>query len=631
MLHLQKTILELIAKGDNLEATMNRLCLEIEVLLPDVLCTILQVQRNGLLHALAAPSFPGAFSAALDGVMIGPNVGSCGSSAYLGVPVIVSDIETDPRWSEFKHLPLSLGLKACWSTPIRDALGDVMGTFAFYFKEKRGPNAYEEDVVGACTYLCAIALERHDRVMERDRKAYVDALTDLPNRASFDAAMDQISCVEPGSWALLMIDLDNLKTVNDTFGHHAGDVLLQTVAWRIGLAVAPDRVFRMGGDEFAVIVQETAGVACLELTAKSVLEAVSPAADCGGHIIIPRATVGGALLSSDDTDPHDVHQHADFALYHAKETNRGGFALYREDIGTAITHRIESIRDVETALREDMIDAFYQPIVRLDTREIVGLEALCRLKRPDGEILPAAAFMEATADAHIASGLTERMLSIVATDVRSWLDQGIPFQHVGVNISSADFHSGRLYDRIDAAFSRENVPLKHVIVEVTESVYLGRNDPAVAQGIKALRDRGLRVALDDFGTGFASLTHLLTVPVDIIKIDKTFVDHLTPGDPSVAIVEGLFGIATKLGIQVVAEGIEREDQAAQLTAFGYRLGQGYLFSQAVSRQIATGLLVSFAQKPGGRSDDKVFGISKPMPNQPARSTLAVGTKGGQSS
>lgn len=611
VLQLQNTILELIAKGETIAATTDRLCLEIEALLPGVRCTVLRIERNGLLRPLAAPGFPDAYSAVLDGLMTGPNVGSCGSAAYRGEPVLAADIATDPRWTDYKQTPLSLGLKACWSTPIRDALGNVTGTFAFYFKEKRGPNALEEKIVSACTHLCAIALERHERVAERERKASIDALTDLPNRASFDAAMARLSSVEPHSWALLVVDLDNLKTVNDTFGHHAGDMLLQTVARRMRAAVEPDRVFRLGGDEFAVIVQSTGAVDVLEQSASRILDVLSKKADCAGHIIIPRATTGGAVFTS-GLDANDVRRHADFALYHAKETDRGGFALYKPQFETAITHRIESIREVDVALREGRIDAFYQPIVRLDTREIVGLEALCRLKRPNGEFLSASAFIEATADAHIASELTRRMLAIIAADVRSWLDKGIPFQHVGVNISSADFYSGQLYERIEAAFQCQNVPLQHVIVEVTESVYMGQNDPLCAREIQALRDHGLRVALDDFGTGFASLTHLLTVPVDVIKIDKSFIDHLAPLDPSAAIVEGILGIAAKLGIQVVAEGIECEAQASQLAAFGYQLGQGYLFSQAVPRQIATELLVNFAQKPGGRSDAEVFGTSKPL-------------------
>ncbi|RDJ19794.1 EAL domain-containing protein [Bosea caraganae] len=601
----------MIAKGETLEATTDRLCREIEALLPGVWCSVLRVERNGLLHPLAGPRFPDEYSTLLEGLMIGPQVGSCGSAAYLGAAITATDIATDPRWVDFKGPALALGLKACWSTPIRGAGGAILGTFAFYFKEKRGPTPREVEIVASCTALCAIALERHQRVIEHERRAYVDALTDLPNRASFDVALERLSCAEPGAWALLVVDLDNLKTINDTFGHAIGDALLQAVAARVAASMAPDRVFRMGGDEFAVILQGAEALASVERAAQRVLEALAVPAECSGHMILPRATIGGAVLSADDSDAESVRQHADFALYHAKEIGRGGFVLYWPGIGSAIKTRIEAIRDVDAALQEGRIDAFYQPIVRLDTRAIVGLEALCRLRRPSGEIVSAAAFHQATSDVSVASHLTERMMAVVASDVRSWLEQGIPLQHVGINIASADFHSGTLYSRLEAAFGRENVPLKHIILEVTESVYLGQRDPVVAREIKALRGHGLRVALDDFGTGFASLTHLLTVPVDIIKIDKSFIDRLAQGDPSLAIVEGLVDIARKLDIRVIAEGIESEIQASLLTEIGCKLGQGYLFSQAVPRQVATGLLVRFAQPSGEQEAGKAGGMTSP--------------------
>jgi EAL domain-containing protein (putative c-di-GMP-specific phosphodiesterase class I) len=192
------------------------------------------------------------------------------------------------------------------------------------------------------------------------------------------------------------------------------------------------------------------------------------------------------------------------------------------------------------------------------------------------------------------------MMSIVASDVRKWLDMGIPFQHVGINVASADVHGGRLNERLTAAFQRENVPLQHVILEITETVYMGERDQIVAREIKDMRTEGLRIALDDFGTGYASLTHLLTVPVDIIKIDKSFVDRLAPQDDSaagVAIVEGLVLIAGKLGIRVVAEGVETEAQLEQLSKLGCNIGQGYLFSRAVDRNAATDLLLEHAQQP----------------------------------
>jgi diguanylate cyclase (GGDEF)-like protein len=590
-------ILDLIARGETLEATTERLCLEIEALLPGVMCSVLMVDRNGVLHPLASPNLPQEYSASLDGVMIGPDVGSCGSAAYHGVPVAVTDIDSDPRWSAFKILVLAEGLNACWSSPVRGADGTILGTFALYFAEKRDPSEQEEAMVQACTALCAIALERHDRVLGRERRASTDALTDLPNRASFNGALAGLSCADPGSWALLVIDLDNLKTINDTFGHDAGDRLLQSVATSIAAATAPDPVFRLGGDEFAVIVRAPAALADLDGIAQRILTALDEPTDCGGHMIIPRATIGGAALTTGDERAEMVRQHADFALYHAKETGRGGFVRYWPGIGSAMTRRINVIRDVDAALREDRIESFYQPVVRLDTGEIVGVEALCRLIKTDGEIVSAAAFHEATADVHVASDLTERMLPLVAADVGSWIERGIPFQHVGINISSADLYPGTLYDRLFSAFDAEHVPLKHVILEVTESVYLGEKDPVVGREIKALRARGLRVALDDFGTGFASLTHLLSVPVDIIKIDKSFVDRLVEGDPSIVIVEGLIQIARKLGIRVIAEGIEHEDQASLLRQFGCKLGQGYLFSPAVPRDVAFQLLARICTGP----------------------------------
>ncbi len=605
MLHLQNTILEMIARGETLEATINRLCGQIEEMLPGVCCSVLRVDRSGLLHPIGGSFLLNEYSARLEGLMTGPQVGACGSAAYLRRAVATVDIATDARWAGYREPVVALGLKACWSSPICDTAGTVLGTFALYFYESRGPSAREEEVVASCTSLCAIALERHQRVLERERGAYIDALTGLPNRASLDIAVERLSCAQPGAWGVLLVDLDNLKTINDTFGHAAGDALLQVVAARLGESVTPDRVFRMGGDEFSVILQQAGASAAIEAEAQHILDILATPASCDGHMILPRATIGGAVLSADDVDAKTVQQHADFALYHAKETSPGGFVQYWPGIGSAIKTRIEVTRDVDGALREGRIDAFYQPIVRLDTRAIVGMEALCRLRRPDGEIVSAAAFHQATSDVSVASHLTERMMAIVAADARAWLDQGIPLQHIGINISSADFHSGTLYGRIEAAFGRENVPLKHIILEVTESVYLGQRDPIVAREIKALRAHGLRVALDDFGTGFASLTHLLTMPVDVIKIDKSFIDRLGQGDPSLAIVEGLIDIARKLNIRLVAEGIESELQASSLLDIGCELGQGYLFSQAVSRQIATGLLVRFGQTVGERKGPHV--------------------------
>ncbi|WP_052134231.1 putative bifunctional diguanylate cyclase/phosphodiesterase [Sphingomonas sp. 37zxx] len=594
MLKMQNIILEMIAKGEPLADTAARLCIEAEQQAPGTICSIIVVDADGIMHPLAAPSLPADFAAIVEGLAIGPDIGSCGSAAYLRREVTVTDIPNDPRWAKFKHLAEPLGLRACWSSPILDAAGDPVGTFAFYYREHREPTQIEREIVGNCTHLCLIALDRERRVAEHRRRAFTDELTGLANRAAFEATLSTLDCAIPGNWAMLMIDLDNLKDVNDTFGHAVGDCLLRAAGDRIAAAVAPEPVFRIGGDEFAIILETKETLRDLDRTAEQILGAIGHPATCGPQIVVPRATIGGAVLSAGDCAPERVRQHADFAMYHAKETGRGGFVRYWPGLGTAMTRRLGDIREVDAALREGRIDAFYQPVFRLDTREIVGMEALCRMRIGD-RIVSAAAFHEATKDAYVATALTARMIEIVAGDVRAWLDLGIPFQHVSINISSADMRHGALEKILVDTFDRHGVPLAHAILEVTEAVYMGDGDHRVQTAIKDLRARGIRVALDDFGTGYASLTHLLTVPVDILKIDKSFIDRLAPGDVGTAIVEGLIGIAGKLGIRVVAEGVETERQAYQLAAIGCELGQGYLFSRAVDRDASTRLLLDHAQ------------------------------------
>ena len=594
ILELQNAILEMIAKGEPLAATVEQLCMRVEAAVPGITASVL-ILKGGHLHTLAGPSLPLEYSAAIDGLEPGPLAGSCGTAAFLGQPVSVTDIEVDPRWQDFKALALPLGFKACWSSPIKSH-EHVIGTFAFYYPEPRGPSAMEHELVEACVHLCTIAIDREERVLERQRLTYVDALTGLPNRARFNLALEEDLGHSEGAWGILLADIDNLKLVNDTFGHAAGDDLIQVVGERISAAAGRQNTFRLGGDEFAVIV--LGDVLDLDARASDILLALSSSATCGGHVVFPSATIGGAVTEA-DAIPDKTRQNADVALYHAKEKSRGRYVQHFPGLGTALTRRFRAVRDVGVALAEDRIDAHYQPIMRLDTGEVVGFEALCRMTTQGGEIVAAAHFHEATKDAHVAGALTQRILQRVARDIRNWLDEGLPLQNVGINLSAADFRGGGLRDRLCRIFDDADVPLDHVILEVTESVYLGHRDHVVADEIKALRSEGLRVALDDFGTGYASLTHLLTVPIDIIKIDKSFIDRLVPGDAGIFIVEGLIGIARNLGIRVVAEGIETQSQADQLQILGCKLGQGYLFSRAVDRGAAATLLMNRGQRSDG--------------------------------
>lgn len=595
---LQTEILEAIALGSQFDVIANLLCTRVESLAPGVTCSILLVDENRRLHSLAAPSLPAHYCEALNGLEIGPGVGSCGSAAFRGEPVEVTDIATDPLWSSFARLALPLGLRACWSSPISDSSGRVAATFAFYYPVQRGPSAFERQIVDACVHLCTISIAHTQMQQHNHHLAYFDQLTNLPNRRCFDEAITTLALGAAPSFALILVDIDHLKSINDSMGHMVGDRLIREVAQRLrdSDSAGVSAAYRLSGDEFAVVCDRCRDHDELARIAHTIRQRMSAPFECNGNMMVPQVTLGGVVYGPDGSNAETLRQNADFALYHAKETNRGSYVAFDAGLRTTIMQRVETIREVDQALSEDRILTYYQPVVRLDTAEIVGLEALARMVMPDGRIVAAGAFSAAFSDNKVASRISERMFAQIARDLATWIARGLPIQHVGINLAPADFESGDLEARFLAPFKAAGVPYHHLVVEVTENVFLDGLGEDVAESLARLRNLGILVSLDDFGTGFASLTHLLKLPVDIIKIDRSFVDQMLTDAPSSAIVEGLMGIADKLGMRVVAEGIENAGQAERLNELGYVLGQGYHFARPADFNSTTDLLQLFAQR-----------------------------------
>ena len=248
---LQQLIMSALADEISITDIADRLCRRVEEIAPDVVSSLLYVDAGGLIHPLGGPSLPEDYSQALDGVAIGPDIGSCGSSAFYGTPVLAMDIDSDPRWQPYKTRPLEVGLRACWSTPIKAKDGRVIGTFAFYFRECRPPSRWHQQIVDACVHLSALAIERKEARTQIARLAYYDMLTGLPNRARlWDMISEAIQACPAGKHvALAFLDVDNFKDVNDTLGHSAGDELLIQLAQRLRAQIQPaDMLGRLGGD-----------------------------------------------------------------------------------------------------------------------------------------------------------------------------------------------------------------------------------------------------------------------------------------------------------------------------------------------------------------------------------------------
>ena len=343
----------------------------------------------------------------------------------------------------------------------------------------------------------------------------------------------------------------------------------------------------MGGDEFIVIIDDCHEPSRLRIAAEQILSKMEEPFSWEGQGLVPHVTIGGALFGRDGSDMDTLRQNADLALYASKQRGRGCYGEYGQHLRDAMMRRVRWVSELDAALKADRIVPYYQPIVTLSCNEIVGLEALARLQTKDGSIVSAGYFQDALNEPRIARRLTDLMLTKVAEDMRRWMQLGTPFERVAINVTAADFQAKDFPSRVASVFDGAGVPLSRVVLEVTETILVRDSDCAVANAVRTLRERGLRVALDDFGTGFASLTHLLTFPVDIIKIDRSFVARLMEDKTAGAIIGALVDIGRTLGVELVIEGVETPEQSAMLQGLGCVLGQGFLYAKPDTADVTT--------------------------------------------
>lgn len=410
-----------------------------------------------------------------------------------------------------------------------------------------------------------------------EEAANTDALTGLGNLRRF---RDDLRARLAGDRrvGLLLLDLDAFKIINDAHGHATGDLVLVDLARKLREILPEDgRAYRLGGDEFAVLVAVAAEDDVPALAGRILRLAQRPLT-AGRISIIPRVSVGLAEVGP-GSDPDVCYQSADFALHHAKEHVRGGCVAFDAELRTRIMERIGAIQRLESAIFEDRLIAHYQPVVDAASGRVTSFEALVRLVAADGTVVPAGEFHAALQDANLSHHVTGRMIRLVAGQYHLWRELHGLSPTIGINVGSSDFARGDLAERLTTGFARFGVDLSNVVLEVTETVFLEGVQDEIGACLGALRERGVRVALDDFGTGHASLSHLKSLPVDVIKIDRSFVDTIATDPSSLAIVEAVVNLARRLGMVSVAEGVETAEQADLLRALGCDRLQGYLLGR----------------------------------------------------
>ncbi|WP_420133987.1 EAL domain-containing protein [Rhodopseudomonas sp.] len=560
----------------------DRLCRQVEKIAPDVVSSLLHIDAAGLIHPLGGPSLPTDYSQALDGVAIGPDVGSCGSAAYYGKPVLAIDLDADPRWQPYKARPLSVGLRACWSSPIKSKDGRVIGTFAFYFRESREPSRWHQRIIEACVDLGALAIERKESSAQIARLAYHDMLTGLPNRARLRDLIAEATeaCPADEHVALAFLDVDNFKDVNDTLGHSAGDEFLIEFARRLREQILPgDMLGRLGGDEFVVVMPNRDAAAAGRI-AERLSDAVTMPLRIGARQVPMSASIGISLYPDNTTDLDTLIRQADTAMYQAKRAGRSTYRFFSAEMNGIAEERMAYTAALRRAIAQDGLELRYQPQISTADGAIHGVEALARWCDPLlGEISPAK-FIPLAEECGLIDHIAVWSIRAACRQMLLWRNQGLDIPCVSVNLSPINFQNANLPSVVADCLAEHRLPPEVLMLEVTEGVLEKERSRALAT-MNALRALGVGLSLDDFGTGYSSLSRLAQLPIRELKIDRGFMSDVETDDNTRAIVTTVVRVGQSLRLNVIAEGVETEGQLALLTELGCDIVQGFLYAPAL--------------------------------------------------
>jgi len=416
---------------------------------------------------------------------------------------------------------------------------------------------------------------------------YHDALTGLPNRLLLiDRIEHAITRAETQNKlvALLMIDLDDFKLINDTLGHDCGDDLLAEVAQRLtGQIGELDTVARLGGDEFIILIESVASPAYAAVMAKRINELMTVPFSVDQHTLHLTCSIGIAMWPYDGNNIGRLLKHADTAMYKAKDSGKDQFSFYQSDMEEQVSERLSVSNDVRVALDNDEFIVFYQPQVDFQTGKVTGMEALVRWQHPDRGIMPPGAFLPIAEENGLIVPISDRVMEKSCAQIKQWRDMGLDVPHVAVNLSTRHFYQSDLLIRIKRLLQKYQLRGNDLAIEITETTAMESPD-AIIPVLNGLKDLGVTLAIDDFGTGHSSLAYLKKFPVDTLKIDRVFVSDLQNGPDDEALVNGILSLANAFGLQVVAEGVETLEQANMLREKGCQVAQGYLYSKPVASE-----------------------------------------------
>ena len=710
-LELNNHILSQLNQNTTLPILLDDLVRRIEALHPDMICSILLLDSDGMtLRHGAAHSLPDTYNRAIDGLKIGEGVGSCGTAAFRGERVIVEDIHQHPFWTPYRNLADQAGVRSCWSQPFKNKDGKVLGIFAIYHRQVNMPSEYElflieryanlaqtviescraqsemriaatafesqegmmitdvegkilrvnqsfrditgytsEDVVGktpkilrsgrqdaafyaalwksitdtgawggeiwnrrkdgevypeyitisavrdpfgiVTNYVATFNDITERKVAEEEIKmlAFYDPLTQLPNRRLLlDRLQQALASIGRSGFngALLFIDLDNFKALNDTLGHDIGDELLKLVAQRLESCIREgDTVARLGGDEFVIILEDLSeepleSAAQTETIGEKIIAALNKPYQLGIHEHHSTPSIGATLFTDHLQSIEVLLKQADIAMYQAKKEGRNTLRFFDPKMQVAINARAVLESALRNALEKQEFKLFYQVQVDSSYRPL-GAETLIRWIHPERGFVSPAQFIPLAEETGLILPIGQWVLQTACAQLKSWGENECTRDFVlSVNVSAKQFHQNDFVAQVQAAVKQHAINPALLKLELTESMLVGNIEETIAT-MNALNEIGVRISLDDFGTGYSSLQYLKRLPLDQLKIDQSFVRDIATDNSDKAIVTTIIAMAHSLELDVIAEGVETEDQREFLINSKCVHFQGYLFSKPV--------------------------------------------------
>jgi diguanylate cyclase (GGDEF)-like protein/PAS domain S-box-containing protein len=575
----------------DISALIQQACTSATELLDAELASVAELSPDGSTFRLRAGAGwpPGYIGVAT--LIAGPK-SHAGYTIATGAPVVVTDWATEERFSESRAL--EVGARSGISVAI-EGIAQPFGVFAVHSNSPREYSAGDVDFVQSIANVLADALARQATEDEIRHRALHDSLTGLPNRILFLDRLEQaLARLRRGNSmaAVMFLDLDRFKHVNDSLGHHAGDEILTAVAPRLKQALrATDTVARFGGDEFGILLEDIGSEVAATQAAERIAAVFARPFVLGTAEHFVTASVGIALAHGGERADELVRD-ADTAMYRAKEGGRARYELFDDDLRARAVSRLRMETELRRALERRELRLEYQPVVSLRDDAIVGVEALLRWQHPDRGLIPPAEFIPIAEETGLIEPIGSRVLEEACRQAAEWhaaMPDRAPVG-ISVNMSAVQIANATLPDTVAMALRAADLDPSTLSLEITESVLLGETG-RLAETLASLRNLGVRLVLDDFGTGYSSLGYLTRLPLDALKVDRAFVDGLGRDPQDTSITEAIVAMARALSLPVTCEGVETEVQLGELRRMGCDLVQGFYFSRPVGARAIKSMLL----------------------------------------